>query len=78
MEALLRRVDGLEAKLKEKNSAEDISPTGLSEKESGDPALHEASADQSERAAKRIAIDTIHQQSENKGLMFLAASDSSR
>lgn len=59
LDALLKRVDGLEAKLREKNSAEQVSPTS---REAGvDPSLtatDTGTSDSGEPAPKRVAAET--------------------
>jgi hypothetical protein len=54
LEALLKRVDGLEAKLKEKNAESPTTPTTPGMK---DDTAAESSQD-GERSAKRLALDT--------------------
>lgn len=62
LEALLKRVDGLEAKLKEKNAEGSSSKTGESaEDEAADEAADEADPDKPETIEpppKRVATDT--------------------
>ncbi|SPO06620.1 related to nitrate assimilation regulatory protein nirA [Cephalotrichum gorgonifer] len=72
LEALLKRVDGLEAKLKEKNSE---SPTTASTPDSRDGSLPEgatgAELDNNERQPKRLAVDTTDRVAEgNEPVMF--------
>jgi len=55
LEALLKRVDGLEAKLKEKNASE--SPTTPTTPGMKDSNAAESSQD-GKRSAKRLALDT--------------------
>jgi hypothetical protein len=71
-------VDGLEAKLKEKNSAEEASPTSVTEIEAGALSTREPLVDNTSRAVKGLAVDSKIAQQEQQATRPLPSSDLSR
>lgn len=70
LEALLKRVDGLEAKLREKNaSASPTTPTTPGARDDSPPVGPQGDSD-SERQIKRLAIDTNRGADGNETALF--------